>query len=69
MMTICNGRLTHLSNESGHYAPPPSVLRPVVEQLTVLGVAHLDEVAFETLRRTEYEPEHAMPRWPSCRGV
>ena len=41
IMTICNGHLTHLSNESGHYTPPASCLRSVLDKLYKLGVDSL----------------------------
>ena len=59
MLTVAHGRLLCLSNESGHYAPPPSCLGLVMERLACLGVARLDEVTLETVRRLEYEPGRA----------
>ena len=53
ILTVARGRVLCLSNESGHYAPPPSCLTAVLEQLRELGVAHLDEVLVEPTRRIE----------------
>ena len=56
LLTVSRGKLRSLSNESGHYAPPPSCLHTVLEQLAALGVAELEQVVLETHRRMEYEP-------------
>jgi len=59
MMTVHEGRLLSISNESGHYAPPPSCLRSVLAELALLGVVELDEVQLEVIRRPEFEPSVA----------
>ena len=61
ILTVACGRVLRLSNESGHYAPPPSCLTLVLERLAELGLAHLDDVVVETTRRREYEPAAASP--------
>ena len=57
-MTVDDGWLIAITNESGHYAPPPSCLRVVFERLHALGVARLDRVRVE-------------PTWPPamCLGT
>lgn len=56
MLTVAHGRLIRLTNESGHYAPPPSSLTCMIDRLASLGVRRLDEVHLEIFRRLEYEP-------------
>ena len=56
MLTVAHGRLIRLTNESGHYAPPPSSLTCMIDRLAGLGVRRLDEVHLEIFRRLEYEP-------------
>ena len=55
MLTVSRGLLLRLSNESGHYAPPASCLNCIMDRLAFLGVARLDAVALEIVRRPEYE--------------
>ena len=43
-MVVQDGRLISLSNHSGHYAPPPSCLHAVMEELKRLGVADLHRI-------------------------
>lgn len=56
MLTVSHGKLLSMSNESGHYAPPPSCLQTMLEQLAGLGVTGLDELDIKIVRRIEYEP-------------
>ena len=46
-MTISEGRLLSIGNASGHYAPQPSCLGAVMEELAALGVAGLKHVDLE----------------------
>jgi hypothetical protein len=55
MMTVDRGWLISLSNESGHYAPPPSSLSSMMHRLNTLGAERLGEVTLEIVRRREYE--------------
>ena len=50
MMIINRGRLLCVSNESGHYAPPPSSLRAVIERLAEMGVAGLENVRLDIVK-------------------
>ena len=54
MLTVSRGLLLRLSNESGHYAPPASCLNCIMDRLAFLGVARLDAVALEIVRRPKY---------------
>lgn len=66
LMHICSGRLRLLSNESGHYAPPPSTLRLVLARLVALGLEGIAEVQLEavctTLTQSEALPASANRR-------
>jgi hypothetical protein len=57
VMRIENGRLLSLSNESGHYAPPPSCLAHVMSRLAGLGVAELESVQIEHVSTSLTQPE------------
>ena len=46
-MTISEGRLLSIGNASGHYAPQPSCLSAVMEQLAAIGVTDLQHVDLE----------------------
>ena len=54
-ITVCNGCLLTLSNESGHYAPPPSTLRTMIGVLARLGLAGIDRVQLNVIRREAYD--------------
>ena len=47
LLTVARGRLLSISNESDHYAPPPSCLHVVLENLATLGAARLNEVVVQ----------------------
>lgn len=57
MMHVKDGRLLLLSNESGHYAPPPSCLAHVMSRLAGLGVANLESVQMEHVSTPLTQPE------------
>jgi hypothetical protein len=44
-----DGRVCSLSNESGHYMPPPSCLHTVLTRLAELGAAPLNNVRIDTV--------------------
>lgn len=46
-MRIRDGQLLSISNESGHYAPPPSSLQSVLARLGAMGVGRLDVVQLD----------------------
>ena len=54
-LTACRGRLLVLSNESGHYAPPPSSLHTMVHVLASHGLEHVDLVQLDVLHREAYD--------------
>ena len=54
-LTVRDGRLLSLSNESGHYIPAPSSLSTVLRRLTEMGVADLSSVRLEVVHNTAYE--------------
>ena len=49
-MLVQVGRILTISNESGHYMPPPSCLRTVLARLSELGVGSLSEVSLECVQ-------------------
>ena len=46
-MVVHKGRLLKVSNESGHFAPPPSCLTPLLARMSEMGVASLHAVRIE----------------------
>ena len=54
-ITVCDGRLRAISNESGHYMPPPSTLTCAMERLAELGVAGLQSVQLDIVTRSAYD--------------
>ena len=55
LMTIRDGRILSISNESGHYQPPASSLQTVVRCLGSLGVGGLDKISLDIVRCEAYE--------------
>jgi hypothetical protein len=55
MITVHEGRIVSLSNESGHYRPPPSTLQVVLEHLAQLDVNQLDSIRLEIFRCEAYD--------------
>lgn len=60
-LTAHSGQLLALSNESGHYMPPPSTLQSVVTALAELGLIGVDEVQLNVIRSEAYDA-------PACRS-
>ena len=58
-LTVLQGYVVELSNESGHYTPSPSSLQVVMRRLTQQGAARLDRVALNTVYRESYDISHA----------
>jgi len=49
-MSVHNGRIISISNESGHYMPPPSCLRTLLARLEEMGVQSLGSVNVQGLQ-------------------
>ena len=54
-MTVRDGLLLSLSNESGHYIPAPSSLSTILRRLTKMGVSNLTSVRLEIVHSTAYD--------------
>lgn len=54
-ITVRDGRILSLSNESGHYIPAPSSLHRVMRKLSELGVSELPSVRLEVVRNEAYD--------------
>lgn len=54
MITVFRGRIKSLSNESGHYRPPPSTLQVVLDHLASLHV-DVQSIRLEIFRCEAYE--------------
>lgn len=64
-MSVCDGRLLTISNDSGHYMPPPSTLRTVLARLTEMGVRPLHSVRVELVEpKAEMTPLSQETRRP-----
>lgn len=47
-LRVFDGELVQLSNQSGHYRPPPAAMRQITERLTEMGI-DLSKVQVDTL--------------------
>ena len=67
-VTVCDGLVLSISNESGHYVPPPSSLNRVMESLAKLGVAELPSVHFDIVHSEAYDAPatSVKPRRSTC---
>ena len=54
-LTVCDGRLVGLSNESSQYAPPAACLRRLLHTLAKRGVAGLEEVVLQPVYDDAYD--------------
>lgn len=53
LLKVSDGCILELSNESGHYAPPPSCLQIVLCRLALMGVRNLEQVKLQLVQRRE----------------
>ena len=54
-LTVCDGRLVGLSNESSQYAPPAACLRRLLHTLAKRGVSSLEEVVLRPVYDDAYD--------------
>jgi len=59
LLTMWQGYVVELSNESGHYTPSPSSLQVVMQWLVQQGATNLDRVALNAVHREYYDISHA----------
>lgn len=69
LLSVLEGRLVSISNESGHYAPLPSSLQRVMNRLATLGVLGLDLVRIDVVPPADLTAPLEEPAMLSSRTV
>ena len=64
---VCDGRILAISNEAGHYMPPPSCLAAVLARFKEMGVASLDAMRIDAVQTplTQVAPQRHLARQSS----